>query len=334
MATKKLDILVPQYNEDEKDIKFLLDSIAIQQAVDLDDVGVIIVNDGNPEHYLSDEFLKKYPFDIKYIKAEHQGVSATRQRALDESRADYVMFCDADDGFCSAMGLYVIFNEFERGFDGLISVFLEEYRDKNSGKTVYINHQLDSTFVHGKVYRRGYLLEKDIKWNPNLQIHEDSWFQIQAQKFTDPERIKFCPQPFYVWRWRDESVCRRSPTYLQETYVDMVKNLTNLVPLFLDRGYRKEAKELFVFSVIDAYYSLNKKEWIDKANKQFRDMTEEKFYEYFKKFKYLYDETDEQQRLMIQAGVRQRMFQEGLGFEQMTFEQWMTHLKDTFDANS
>ena len=43
----KLQILVPQYKETEEIIRPLLDSIAIQQNVDLkSEVGVIIVNDG------------------------------------------------------------------------------------------------------------------------------------------------------------------------------------------------------------------------------------------------------------------------------------------------
>ena len=95
---KKLDILVPQYKEDETVISKLLDSIALQQGINFDDIGVIIVNDGT-DVILSDDFLKKYKFDIKYIKAEHKGISETRNRALDESEAEYVMFCDDDDMF-------------------------------------------------------------------------------------------------------------------------------------------------------------------------------------------------------------------------------------------
>ena len=59
---KKLQILVPQYNETDEVIKPLLDSIEVQQNVDLqNDVGVIIVNDGTNVH-LSREFLDRYSF--------------------------------------------------------------------------------------------------------------------------------------------------------------------------------------------------------------------------------------------------------------------------------
>lgn len=54
------DILVPQYQETDEVVKPLLDSIAIQQNVDFDDIKVIICNDGS-DIFLSDELLTSYP---------------------------------------------------------------------------------------------------------------------------------------------------------------------------------------------------------------------------------------------------------------------------------
>ena len=80
---KKLQILIPQYKEDESIIKSLLDSIEVQQNVNLkEDIGVIIVNDGTNTH-LSQEFFDRYSFDIEYHLNEHKGVSATRNACLD-----------------------------------------------------------------------------------------------------------------------------------------------------------------------------------------------------------------------------------------------------------
>ena len=45
----------------------------------------------------------------------------------------------------------------------------------------YINRERDSTFVHGKVHRRQYLLDQRIRWNPALTIHEDSYFNIREK---------------------------------------------------------------------------------------------------------------------------------------------------------
>ena len=121
---KKLQILVPQYKETDDVIKGLLDSIEVQQNIDMDDIGVIIVNDGTDVH-LNEDLFKKYSYDIEYHLNEHKGVSATRNACLDKATAEYVMFCDADDMFYNACGMYIIFREIENGgFDSLVSAFI------------------------------------------------------------------------------------------------------------------------------------------------------------------------------------------------------------------
>ena len=69
----KLQILVPQYKETDEVIKPLLDSIAIQQSVDMNEIGVIICNDGS-DIFLSDTLLNNYPYKIEYHKEPHRGL--------------------------------------------------------------------------------------------------------------------------------------------------------------------------------------------------------------------------------------------------------------------
>ena len=61
----RLQILIPQYKETDEVVKPLLDSIAVQQSVDLKEVGVIITNDGTNVK-LSKKLLNSYPFKIEY----------------------------------------------------------------------------------------------------------------------------------------------------------------------------------------------------------------------------------------------------------------------------
>ena len=138
----KLQILVPQYEETDLVVKPLLDSIAIQQNVPFDEIGVVICNDGS-EVFLSDELLQSYPFSIEYHREPHRGVSATRNACLDYATADYVMFCDADDMFLNACGLWIVLREMETGFDSLVSVFIEETRHPVTGAVTYINRDCD-----------------------------------------------------------------------------------------------------------------------------------------------------------------------------------------------
>ena len=244
----KLQILVPQYNETDEVIKPLLDSIAIQQNVDFSEIGVIICNDGSKTR-LSEQLLSSYPCNIDYYLEPHRGVSATRNACLDHSTADYVMFCDADDMFFNACGLWILFREMTTGFDSLVSVFVEETRVPGTGEVTYINRQQDSTFVHGKVHRRQYLLDRRIRFNDVLTIHEDSYFNILCQNLSP--NVKYCPTPFYLWKWRDDSVCRHDPKYILKTYSNMLDSNDALVDEFLRRGMGDKASFYTAFMIFD-----------------------------------------------------------------------------------
>lgn len=66
----------------------------------------------------------------------------------------------ADDMFYNMCGLWIVFKEMEIGFDSLVSCFTEETRHPQTKEVIYTNHDMDSTFVHGKFHRRQYLLDK------------------------------------------------------------------------------------------------------------------------------------------------------------------------------
>lgn len=321
----KLQLLIPQYEETEEVIEPLLKSIAIQQNVDIqNDIGVIIVNDGS-DVFLQEDFLQSFPFEIKYIKAPHRGVSAARNAALDAATADYVMFCDADDMFFNMCGLYVVFREMAGdGFNAMVSVFVEETRNPKTGEAVYINREMDSTFVHGKVYRRSYLVNNSIRWNDSLTIHEDSYFNCLAQKMTT--EIKYCQQPFYLWKWRDASVCRHDPKYILKTYNNMLDSNTALVNELQRRGRVQDAQFYAAMMIYDAYYTMNKKEWLDQDNQVYRMETEKRFKAYFSDFRHLFDAVPIDYKSQIIMGIKNRFFGEGLFLESITFDDWIKHI--------
>ena len=320
----KLQILVPQYTETDEVVKPLLDSIAIQQSVDLaNDVGVIIVNDGSGV-YLSEELLTGYPFKIEYYKNEHKGVSATRNACLDHAEAEYVMFCDCDDMFFNACGLWIIFREMKKGFNTMVSMFVEEQKNRETGEMFYINHERDTVFVHGKVHRRQYLIDQNIRWNDNLTIHEDSYFNILCQSLS--EHVIYGESPFYLWKWRDASVCRHDPKYILKTYNNLIDSQDALIQEFERRG-KPELAENFVGSMVfDAYYTMNKPEWIDQENKAYRNAVEERFKDFFKLHKAEWDGIKSDKRMRISNAVRMRSVSEGMQMEQITIDDWLKQI--------
>ena len=319
----KLQILVPHYKEEVEVIKPLLDSIAIQQNIDWNEVGVIICHDGKESKDLD---LPDYPFEIKQVRQKHNGVSAARNTALDHATADYVMFCDCDDMFYNACGLWILFREMQIGeFDSLVSCFVEETRIPNTKEVTYINHDMDSTFVHGKVHRRLYLIKNKIRWNPKLTIHEDSFFNILCQNLST--NVKYCATPFYLWKWRDDSVCRHDPKYILKTYRNMIDSNDALIDEFIRRGVQDKALFFTAFMIFDAYYTMNKPEWINQENKEYRDGTEQRFAKYYKKRKGLWNQVTSNDKMFISNQVRSRSVMEGMMMEAITIDDWLKHIE-------
>jgi hypothetical protein len=235
------------------------------------------------------------------------------------------MFCDADDMFCNVCGLWIVFREMKIGFDSLVSVFQEETRHPETKEVIYVNHDMDSTFVHGKIHRRQYLIDKHIRWNDALTIHEDSFFNILCQNLS--KNVKYCPVPFYLWRWRDDSVCRHDPKYILKTYRNMLSSNDALVKEFLSRGMLDKAMFYTVFMIFDAYYTMNKPEWINQENREYRDSTEKEFAEYFRSHKDLWYAMPMSDKMQISSSVRGRSVNEGMIMEAITIDQWLNHVE-------
>ena len=321
----KLQLLIPQYNETEDVIRPMLDSIRTQQGVDLKDIEVLIGNDGS-DFKLSEEFLGSFPFSIRYELYEHTGLPGTRSKLFDLATADYVMFCDADDMFFTNLALYTIFAYTNKGCDALVCDVMEEVLDKKSGRSLFFPHKKDSTFVHGKVYRRQFLLDNHIVWHPDVKCHEDSGYNCLALKVA--KDVKHCQIPLYLWKWREGSICRKDPLYVPKTYTRMIYSNGWLVKDLLDRGMVEDARYYVAVLVYGTYYMLNKKIWLDPMNARYRYETEKCFQEYFKKHKILFQSVDPKIRNRIIAGTKRRVLNEGVLLEQFTFDEWIRHIEE------
>jgi len=322
----KLQLLIPQFNETDEVMRPMLESISTQQGVDLkNDIEVLIGNDGS-DIKLSEEFLGSFPFSIRYEIFDHSGLPGTRGRLFDLATADYVMFCDADDMFFTNLALYTIFAYTDKGCDALVCDFMEEVIDKKSGRSLFFPHKKDSTFVHGKVYRRQFLLDNHIVWHPDVKCHEDSGYNCLALKVA--KDVKYCQMPLYLWKWREGSICRKDPLYVPKTYTRMIYSNGWLVKDLLDRGMVGDARYYVAVLVYGTYYMLNKKIWLDPMNARYRYETEKCFQEYFRKHKILFQSIDTKMKNRIIAGTKRRVLNEGVLLEGFTFDDWIKHIEE------
>ena len=180
--------------------------------------------------------------------------------------------------------------------------------------------------MHGKVHRRKYLLKQGIRFNDKLTIHEDSYFNILCQNLS--ENVKYCQTPFYLWKWRDESVCRHDPKYILKTYGNMLDSNDALIDEFLRRGLKDKASFFTGFMCFDAYYTMNKPDWVDQENQEYREKTERRFAEWYRKHKDLWDAVPENDKMAISNQVRTRSVMEGMKMESITIGEWLQHVSE------
>lgn len=337
---KWLSVLVPYYNEGESVIKNLLDSIAIQQNVDLNEIEVVICKDGPDGPELSHEFLDKYPYDIQYHREPKGGVSQMRNKAFEYSTGEYVTWVDADDMYYHCLAFWFVKKETTtpmqvpingvpttvNGVDAFYSVFLEEGRNPQNGEVYFIDRKDGFQFVHSKIFKRDFLVRNDIHFFPECTIHEDNVLNAQVQSCT--QNIKWSPVPFFLWKWRDDSVCRRDPLYIKKTYPDLIKSSDCLVGWLTSKTKFDKARECVVSITLDAYYTFCHPSWKTIETQEYRDGAEKRFSDYFKKWEYLWNEAPDQMKMQISSGIRQRVVMEGMEMETETLDQFLKRIKE------
>lgn len=330
----KFQLLITQFNETEAMIRPMLTSIETQQGVNLSrDVEVIIGNDGS-DVKLSDEFLGSFTYPIIYKQYEHSGLPGCRQNLLNDATAEYVMFCDADDMFLLGTGLYTILSYAEKGFDAFTSKFYEEVIPKN-GKAVYIPHNRDKVFVHGKVYRRQFLLDNGIVWHPELRYQEDACFNNLALVMS--EQTVYFEQAFYLWRFRADSMCRsvcmNDPLHMLKAFPGTVDADEQLLTDLMDRGRKEEAIHMSNRLLFQWYFMMQKSEWNQQENAEYLDLGKKRIRTFFWKHKALIDAASPKIRNEAYRAIQNQVEGYQVIHADMTFKSWLKEILDGCDVD-
>jgi hypothetical protein len=112
-----------------------------------------------------------------------------------------------------------------------------------------------------------------------------------------------------------------------KTYSNMIDSSDALVREFQRRGKEHDAEFQTVTMVFNAYYTMNKPEWINQENREYRDSTERRFAAYFKDHRALWDGAKPENKMKVSNHVRAQHVREGMGMETVTIDQWLTHIE-------
>ena len=194
----KVSVVMPIYNA-YKYIRPALESVMEQT---LREIEIICVDDGSTDRTL--DILKEYQGKdsrIRIITENNAGPAAARNKGLARVRGEFVIFLDADDFFNPqlieklydvatrdkldiAICRYDIYNGRKAKFEHNIRSDHGEIFEpgKVVSKNEYPDEILQCTtgYVWNKMYRTAFLQEKNLAFDPDLRVFEDTFFVVTS----------------------------------------------------------------------------------------------------------------------------------------------------------
>ena len=269
-----LDIIMTHYDEPWETGKKFFYMLDMQRGVDFSQFKVILVNDG-PEHRLPDKLFAHRPYQVEQICIEHGGVSAARNAGIDHSTAEWLCFCDFDDMFADVYALRNVLNVLPaEKYDMLWAEFYAENKVKG-GKLKLFPRGENLVFIHGKFYRRSFLNENNLRFDPALSFNEDSAFNSIANTIVDFHRTGKIetPAPIYIWTYRENSATT-SPENRPKALIGLYERNKRVCEAFKQRLPYKRFCAMVARTVMDSYYALNVKDLPEELKAMKQDFIE------------------------------------------------------------
>lgn len=223
----KLSLVIPYYNTPAELVDRLFKSINDQPRFDFKELEILFVDDCSPIKY---DFNRIAQFDnladiVKVVPAKQNGgPGVARQYGLHYAEGEYVIFADSDDRFLTVhketikvkdkegreiteekeYGVFEFFLELIKAYPDaniIRTSWLEEQHKDEVNKIIYFPHlaQLDNTWLHGKLFKRKFIVDNDIHFHPLLRGQEDSYFNSIAAEIAGKSVIAYNPLLSYVW---------------------------------------------------------------------------------------------------------------------------------------
>lgn len=199
----KISVVMPIFNAYDY-LRPAMDTVLGQTLTEIE---IICVDDGSTDNTL--EILKEYQAAderVRIVTENNAGPSVARNKGLVRARGKYVIFLDADD-FYDATLLEKLYSIAERDSLDIAVCKFDIYNNRKSkyedniksdhgeifedGKVVSHSECPDvilsctTGYVWNKLFRREFLVEKEITFDPELRVFEDTHFVVSALSLAD-----------------------------------------------------------------------------------------------------------------------------------------------------
>lgn len=316
-----LSFIVPSYKETENDIFPLLTTINNQIGINLKEIEVIIVRDGT--NFLNLKQFSYLNINIKQIKLkENAGPGVARQAGMIKAHGKYIMFCDASDMLHNVMIIEHMLNIIEeKNLDILKSHWLEEVYDYDAKRIIYIEHEEENTWLHGKMFKRQFLMDNNINFHPELRIHEDSYFLGVAITYTN--KIEVIKTPSYIWRFSFESLTRKNKgEYYFTGAQDFIKSVCMVNHIVKEKQANDLSYRVCQF-IMYMYFYMHNPRWNNEYPQLLKE-TEDYFVEQITPFWDIWKATDK--NFLIQLYIQERYRNEYNWIDEETLKQWIERI--------
>ncbi|HEM3457405.1 SP_1767 family glycosyltransferase [Streptococcus suis] len=253
-VSEVVSVIVPVYNV-KTYLARCLDSLLKQRYNNLE---LILVNDGSTDgsSFILEEYAQK-DSRIRVIHQENAGVSAARNRGIEEATGTYITFIDSDDfvdenyiqhlydaaietGSDIAATNFTSFNEERKSFmfyhnqDNYFQKIytIQEWLDLEG--TMRYNMHLAFTFSHLKLFKRE--LFEGIRY-PVGRLREDDATIYKV--YLKANQIHFINEGLYFYSQRPEGLSR---TTMNKDIASMVSNAEERITLLVALGYDPSAQ--------------------------------------------------------------------------------------------
>lgn len=283
----KLQILVNHYKEEESVVRRFLSSLQTQKNVDFE---VFLYGDGGLE--LNENIFSEYTYPITYKYLEHGGVCPTRNKLMDASSTEYIMFCDCDDMFSKEDGLYSLVKTAEQTHADVVGATYQGEYFLN-GEYKYMPYERDTVRLHAKIFRRQYLYDNNIRFPEELETSGDMSFLWLSYALTD--KAVWINNNFYIWKHNEKSVTR-AEEYSSVKYFDRTILCFELLAEDLQKRERPDLFRNLVTTTISTMYVESTHPYWMSAPLEYQKIGNETIRNYLKKYYSFYKDVNESYR--------------------------------------
>lgn len=202
-----VSVIVPVYNV-ENYISECVESILAQSYVNLD---IILVDDGSTDSSgeLCDGFAA-LDRRVRVLHLENAGVSAARNKGIEESRGDWICFVDGDDHVLPDYVDYMLDLALRKGVEVVSTTeFMNDYDTSQivNDKIDIVNGQEAVRRIlcyrlpigcNSKLFRKSFLKENEIYFFEDLKVGEG--FNFNCLAFGRAEKVAICSRRIYFYR--------------------------------------------------------------------------------------------------------------------------------------